>query len=67
MADDPFDDWERTPARTAEEQVEYQKLAWYAAPFSDAGVAIIVLAVAINLLRRLGRQVIRIAARLKLV
>jgi small neutral amino acid transporter SnatA (MarC family) len=67
MADDPFDDWERTPARKAEEQVEYQKLAWYAAPFSDAGVALIVLAVAIKLLRRLGRQVIRIAARLKLV
>lgn len=67
MEEDPFEDWERTPARKAQEQLEYQKLAWYAAPFADAGIALVVLAAAVNLLRRLGRQIIRIASRLKLV
>ena len=67
MEEDPFEDWERTPARKSKEQLEYQKLAWYAAPFSDAGIALVVLAAAFNLLRRLGRQAIRVAYRLKLV
>jgi hypothetical protein len=67
MEEDPFEDWERTPARKSQEQLEYQKLAWYAAPFTDAGIALVVLAAAVNLLRRLGRQVIRVAYRLKLV
>lgn len=67
MEEDPFEDWERYPARKAEEQLEYQRLAWYAAPFSDAGIALVVLTAAVHLLRRLGRQLIRIASRLKLV
>ena len=67
MDDDPFEDWERTPERKSREQLEYQKLAWYAAPFSDAGIALVVLAAAVNLPRRLGHQVIRVASRLKLV
>ena len=67
MTPDPFEDWERYPARKSEEQLEYQKLAWYAAPFGSAGMALVVLAMIVNLLRRLGRQLIRIASRLKLV
>ena len=67
MDEDPFEDWERTPATKAQEQLEYQKLAWYAAPFGSAGIALVVLAAFVNLLRRLGRQIIRLASRLKLV
>jgi len=65
--EDPFEDWERYPAQKSQEKLEYQKLAWFAAPFNDAGIAVIILAAAVNLLRRFGRQVIRIASRLKLV
>ena len=67
MDEDPFEEWERHPADEAREQLEYQKLAWYSAPFGDAGITLVVLAAAVNLLRRLGRQVIRLASRLKLV
>ncbi|MEX1294734.1 MAG: hypothetical protein AB1Z67_01050 [Candidatus Limnocylindrales bacterium] len=67
MDEDPFEDWERTPARKSQEQLDYQKLAWYAAPFGSAGIALVGLAAFVNLLRRLSRQVIRIASRLKLV
>jgi len=65
--DDPFEEWERHPVDEGKEQLEYQKMAWYAAPFGDAGIALVVLTATINLLRRLGRQIIRLAARLKLV
>jgi hypothetical protein len=58
-ADDPFEDWERYPATQAEENIEYQKVAWYGAPFGDAGVALLVLAAVLNVLRRVGRAVIR--------
>lgn len=58
-ADDPFEEWERHPIDGAEERIGYQKLAWYAAPFGDAGVGLLVLAAISNGLRRLGRAVIR--------
>lgn len=58
-ADDPFEEWERYPATAAEETVEYQKVAWYAAPFGDAGVALLVLSAAVNVVRRAGRALIR--------
>lgn len=67
MDDDRFEEWERYPADRANEQLEQQKLAWYAAPWADAGVAVVVLAIAVGLLRRLGREVVRLAARLRLV
>jgi len=67
MEDDPFEDWERTPARRSQEQLEYQKLAWYAAPFGSGGIALVAAAALINLLLRLGRQIIRLASRLRLV
>jgi hypothetical protein len=59
QADDPFEDWERYPATQADESIEYQKVAWYGASFGDAGVAVLVLAVVLNVLRRIGREVIR--------
>lgn len=65
--DDPFEEWERHPADEAQERLEYQKLAWYAAPFGDAGITLVLLTALVNLARRLGRQFIRLAARLKLV
>lgn len=67
MDEDPFEDWERTPARKSEEQLDYQRLAWFSAPFGSAGITVMAMAAAVNLLRRLGREVIRIASRLKLV
>ena len=65
--DDPFEDWERYPSTEAQEQAEYQKLAWFSAPFGSAGVTLLLMAAAVDLLRRLGRQIVRIAYRLKLV
>lgn len=67
MDEDPFEDWERYPAAKSEEQLGYQRLAWFAAPFGSTAIVLLVFAAAINLLRRLGRQVIRLAYRLKLV
>ena len=67
MEDERFEEWDRHPADKAQEQLEYQRLAWYSAPWGDAGIAVVVLAAALNVTRRLGRQVIRLAARLKLV
>jgi hypothetical protein len=67
MDEDPFEDWERYPVDEAQERLEYQKLAWYSAPFGSTGIAVVLLAAGVNLARRLGRQVIRIASRLKLV
>ena len=61
--DDPVEEWERYPARVAEENVGYQKLAWYAAPFGDAGVAVVLLAATVNGLRRVGRALIRLLVR----
>ena len=63
LHDDPFEEWERYPATEAEENIEYQKVAWYAAPFGDAGVALLVLAAVVNVLRRTGRAVIRLLMR----
>lgn len=60
---DPFEEWERYPATEGEENVEYQKIAWYAAPFGDAGVALLALAAVVNVLRRAGRAVIRLLMR----
>ncbi|MFO7533290.1 MAG: hypothetical protein R6W93_12575 [Candidatus Limnocylindrales bacterium] len=56
--DDLFEDWERYPAAQAEENIEYQKVAWYGAPFGDAGVALLMLAAVVNVLRRVGRAMI---------
>lgn len=67
MEDHRFEEWERYPADEAREQLEQQKLAWYAAPWADAGIALVVLAIVVGLLRRLGREVIRLAARHRLV
>ena len=63
QADDPFDEWERYPATRAEENIGYQKVAWYGAPFGDAGVGLLVLAASVNVLRRAGRAVIRLLVR----
>lgn len=65
--EDPFEDWARHPADEAQERLGYQRLAWFSAPFGDAGIAVVLLALAVNLLRRLARQVVRVASRLKLV
>jgi hypothetical protein len=62
-ADDPFEEWERYPATQAEENIEYQKVAWYGAPFGGAGVALLVLAAVVNVLRRVGRAAIRLLLR----
>ena len=67
MEDDLFEEWERHPADKANEQLQHQKLAWYAAPWADAGIAVVVLAIVVGLLRRVGRQLVRLAARLRLV
>ncbi len=67
MDEDPFEEWERHPADEAQEKLEYQRMAWYAAPFGDAGIALVILTAFVNLARRLGRQLIRLASRLKLV
>ena len=61
--DDPFEEWQRYPATEAEENIGYQKLAWYAAPFADAGVGLLVLAATLNALRRVGRALIRLLMR----
>jgi hypothetical protein len=62
-ADDPFDEWERYPATRAEENIGYQKIARYGAPFGDAGVGLLLLAASVNVLRRAGRAVIRLLVR----
>ena len=67
MDEDPFEEWERYPADEAKEQLEYQRMAWYSAPFGDAGITLVLLTALVDLLRRLGRQVIRLAARMGLV
>jgi hypothetical protein len=61
--DDPFEEWERYPVDEAEENIGYQKLAWYAAPFGSAGVGLLLLAAITNGLRRLGRAAIRLLIR----
>ena len=61
--EDPFEEWERYPATEAEENINYQKVAWYGAPFGDAGVALLVLAAVANVLRRIGRAAIRVLMR----
>lgn len=62
-ADDAFEEWERYPATRAEENIGYQKVAWYGAPFGDAGVGLLLLAASVNILRRAGRAVIRLLVR----
>jgi hypothetical protein len=64
MDEDPFEDWERYPVVDAEERARYRSLAWYS---GSAGIGLVALAVVIGLLRRLGRQIIRVASRLRLV
>ena len=61
--DDPFEEWERYPATEAEENVEYQRVAWYGAPFGDAGVALLVLTALVNVLRRVAHAAIRVLMR----
>ena len=62
-ADGPFEDWEESPVRDIDESVGYQRLAWYAAPFGDAAITLLLLAVAINGFRRVGRAIIRLLIR----
>ena len=50
----------RTPGERAEDTLGYQKLAWYAAPFGSEGVAVLVLAAAMNLLRAMALATIRL-------
>ena len=61
--DDPFEEWDRHPVDTAQENVGYQRLAWHAAPFGDAGVSVVLLAFVLNGLRRIGRATIRLLLR----
>jgi len=61
------DDLQHYPADQAEENIEYQQLAWYSAPFGSTGITLLLLAAAVNLTRRAGRALIRLAQRLKLV
>ena len=61
--DDPFEEWERYPADEAEENIGYQKLAWFGGAFGDTGVALVVLGAIVNLLRRVGRAIIRLLMR----
>jgi hypothetical protein len=58
--DDVFEEWERYPARVAEERAGYQRLAWFAGALPDVAVALVALAAVVDLLRRAGRQVIRL-------
>jgi len=58
--DDVFEEWERYPARVAEENAGYQRLAWFAGALPDMAVSLLALAAMANLLRRAGRQVIRL-------
>jgi hypothetical protein len=60
---DASGDGEHYPADVAEENIGYQKLAWYAAPFGSSGVALLALAVTIDALKALGRGVIRLLSR----
>ena len=61
--DDPFEGWERYPATEADENIGYQKLAWYAAPFGTEGVTLLLVAAVVNGLRRAGRTLIRLIVR----
>ena len=54
-------------ADDAEEVMGYQRLAWLATPAGVNGLWLLGLALLVNLLRRLGRQLIRLASRAKLV
>jgi hypothetical protein len=60
---DASEDWEHYPADDAEENIGYQKLAWYAAPFGSTGVALLVMAVTVNGFKALTRGVIRLIMR----
>jgi hypothetical protein len=73
IADDGFDadpqagtsieDWEESPVRDIDESVGYQRLAWYAAPFGSAAITLLVLAIILNGLKRVGRAIIRLLIR----
>ena len=60
---DSFEEWERYPARVAEENVGYQRLAWYAGAFGDGAFALLALAVIANTLIRVGRAIVRLVLR----
>ncbi len=61
--EDPFEDWERTPAVEAEEAMGYQRLAWVATPAGSSGLSLLVIAFAVNLVRRVARAGIRLLMR----
>ena len=63
QADVSDEDWAESPVRDVEESVGYQRLAWYAAPFGDAGIALLVLSFTVNGFRRVGRAIIRLLIR----
>ena len=63
QADGPVEDWEESPVRDIDESVGYQRLAWYAAPFGDAAISLLILSFAVNSLRRVGRAIIRMLIR----
>ncbi len=54
---------DRLPADEARARIGYQKLAWYASPFGDMGVALLVLAAVVDGLRRVARASIRMLVR----
>jgi hypothetical protein len=60
---DPFEAWDRHPIDEADENIGYQRLAWFAAPFGDVAVALLALAAVVNGLRRVGRAFIRLLLR----
>ncbi len=60
---DPREPGDHYPADQAQENIDYQKLAWYSAPFGSTGVAVLVMAVLVNGLKSLGRLGIRLLTR----
>jgi len=58
--DDVFEEWERYPARVAEENAGYQRLAWFASALPDMAFSLLALAAMVDLLRRAARQIIRL-------
>ena len=60
---DPFEEWERYPADTAERNVRYQKIASFVPGAGLSGLSLFVLAAAGDGLKMLARGVIRLLMR----
>jgi hypothetical protein len=61
--EDPLASLDHYPADQAQENIGYQKLAWYSAPFGSTGVALLVLALVVDLVRRVAKAGIRLLVR----